>query len=121
MNDSKFSNFRIESEEHHIEKYWTTKEIFNFLNIDINSNIANSTQFEGGHLIFKSNKDSKEYFNEYKKIARFFDENLITDFYNKEKQIDGFNENRHDQSIFSTLSKLYGSSILKMKQNLKII
>ena len=22
-----------------------------------------------------------------------FDENLITDFYNKEKQIDGFNEN----------------------------
>ena len=56
LNDSKFSNFRIESEKKHIEKYWTTKEIFNYLNIDINSDIANSTQFEGGHLIFKSNK-----------------------------------------------------------------
>ena len=118
LNDSKFSNFRIESEEHHIEKYWTTKEIFNFLNIDIDSNIANSTQFEGGHLIFKSNEDSKEYFNEYKKLLDF-DENLITDFYNKEKQIDGFNENRHDQSIFSTLSKLYGSEYIKNETKFK--
>tara|TARA_A100000164_G_C21935085_1_gene787663 strand:- start:507 stop:1316 length:810 start_codon:yes stop_codon:yes gene_type:complete len=107
INDSKFSNFRIESEKQNIEKNWTTKEIFRYFDTDVDSEIGNSTQFEGGHLIFKSNNDSVEYFQEYKKLLKA-DLNLITDFYNNSKQIDGFQENRHDQSIFSMLSKIRG-------------
>ena len=38
---------------HHIEKIWTIKEIFDYFNIDINSNISNTGQYVGGILIMK--------------------------------------------------------------------
>ena len=37
---------------------------------------------------------------------------MITDFYNDTDQHDGFIENRHDQSIFSLLSKKHGGVIV---------
>ena len=39
------------------EKHYTTKEIFNYFNVDINSSIANSGQILDGILIMKKNKD----------------------------------------------------------------
>ena len=38
--------------------------------------------------------------------------NLITDLYSSEVQIDSFVEHRHDQSIFSLLSKKYSSFVI---------
>lgn len=107
LNSSIHSNFRIESEPHHLEKEWTTKELFNYFKINSDSKIGNSTQYEGGHMIFKSNKETRDYLNEYEEILRY-DQKLITDFYNSKNQQDFFIENRHDQSIFSLLSKTRG-------------
>lgn len=107
LNDSKHSNFRIMSEKQNIEKYWTSKELFNYFNIDLKSNIANTTQFEAGHMIFKNNEETRDYINEFKKVV-IVDENLINDTYNSSPQIEGFNSVRHDQSIFSLLSKIHG-------------
>lgn len=106
LNSSIHSNFRIESESHHLEKSWTTKELFNYFKININSEIGNSTQFEGGHMIFKNNNETREYLKEYENILHY-DQNLITDFYNN-NQHGFFIESRHDQSIFSMLSKTRG-------------
>lgn len=41
----------------HTEKQYTTKEIFNYFNIDINSEYANSGQILDGILIMKKNKN----------------------------------------------------------------
>ena len=112
LNDSNYSNFRICSEKQYIEKYWTSKELFNYFNIEIDSDIGNSTQFEAGHMIFKNNTQTKEYLSRFMNVLKA-DVELITDRYNSTSQIDGFNFVRHDQSIFSLLSKIYGCVSVK--------
>ena len=37
----------------HLEKHWTTKEIFNYFSVNINSDIGNSGQLVGGIIIIK--------------------------------------------------------------------
>ena len=51
------------------------------------------------------------FFQDYRKILNS-DHNLITDFYS-DKQHETFVANRHDQSIFSLLGKIYNSHILE--------
>jgi hypothetical protein len=115
------SNYGIISfQMHHIEKKWTTKEIFNYFNITIESNYGNSGQYVGGILIMKKCKHIYDILDIYKKVL----ENnmyLFTDKYNKEKQINVFKENRHDQSIFSIIRKIYGSIILNDETDKKNI
>lgn len=111
LNSSNFDNLRFEIGENFIEKYWTSKEIFNYFNIDLNNNLANTPQLVGGHLFFIKSKDTFDFFNEFKNTITF-DPYLITDKYNT-NQINGFIENRHDQSILSLLSKKFGGEILK--------
>lgn len=80
------------------------------LNINLNSKIATTTQLQAGVMFFKKNNTNLEFFEDYKKILNS-DQNLITDFYNNiQNKI--FIENRHDQSIFSLLGKIYNSHIL---------
>lgn len=89
------------------EKYYTTKEIFNYFNVDINSGIANSGQILDGILIMKKNK------NLIKKNQMWYDviyKNtlLFTDYYNN-LQEPYFIANRHEQSIFSIIRKIHKS------------
>ncbi len=111
LNDSNFGNLRFESKKEHVEKKWTSRELFDYFNIDLNSDTANTTQLLGGHLLFKKNEHTFNFLNEFKKVIKY-DNKLITDFYSK-NQIDEFIENRHDQSIMSLISKLYGGEILE--------
>jgi len=109
--DSQFSNLRMQCEQGFIEKNYTYKELFDYFDISQDSQFGNSLQLQAGHMFFKKNRDSKDYFNQYRKIL---DENieLITDSYNQKNQIDSFIENRHDQSIFSLLSKINGAEVI---------
>jgi len=91
-----------------IEKHWTTKNIFDYFNIDINSDIANSPQLEATNMIFRKNKHLFNLLNEFINLLDT-DRYLITDKYNSSQRYEKFVENRHDQSIFSLLSKIYGS------------
>jgi len=90
----------------YLEKYWTTKEIFNFFDINLDSEIANSNQYLAGHLIMKKTESLLEQFEKFNELLNF-NNLLITDKYDK-NQIPGFVQNRHDQSIFSLISKIYG-------------
>ena len=51
------------------EKVWTTKEIFEYFEIDVDNdlenNIANSGQYLGGVLILKKNEHLKKYMERY--------------------------------------------------------
>ena len=93
-------------------KVWTVKELFNYFDIDINSDIANSPQLVGGILILKKCENSLKILDEYGKVLDY-DQKLITDFYNNKEQYSFFRENRHDQSIWSLLRKKYGSVLLE--------
>lgn len=123
INDSAYGNFRIECEPHFIEKEWTSKQIFDYFQINQESEIGNSVQLEGGHMIFKKNDHTIHYLEQFRKIIEH-DQLLITDFYNKTNQINQFVENRHDQSIFSMLSKINGCESIanetEFKNNPKI-
>ena len=59
-------------------------------------------------MIFKKNKHSNDLLNEFINLLDT-DRYLITDKYNSIQKYEKFIENRHDQSIFSLLSKIYGS------------
>ena len=62
--------------------------------------------------------------DEYKKLLNY-DPYLITDKYNMNHQIEGFNENRHDQSVFSLIVKTKisknDSTAFKIIQSKKIL
>tara|TARA_B100001094_G_scaffold332433_1_gene404446 strand:+ start:2369 stop:3085 length:717 start_codon:yes stop_codon:yes gene_type:complete len=100
----------ISFQMNHIEKKYTTKEIFKYFNISLDSDIANNGQFLGGIRIMKKNNNlinliNKEYDTLYQNSL------LFTDYYNNNQESD-FIDNRHEQSIFSIIRKIYGSIIL---------
>lgn len=94
----------------HKEKEWTTKQIFDYFSIDINSEFANTGQYVGGILVIKKNDHSKMILDKY--IRALYDNPVMfTDYYNK-NQCKEFIDNRHDQSVFSLLRKKYGSVVI---------
>lgn len=93
------------------DKVWSVKQLFDFLKIDINSEIAGTPQYPATILIMKKCQHSLKILDEYIKVLSY-DQKLITDFYNDKGQGNFFRENRHDQSIWSLLRKKYGSIVL---------
>jgi hypothetical protein len=101
----------------HYEYEWTSKQIFDYLNIGTNSNIARSNQYSANTFIMTKNNISLGIVNDFLKLLEF-DRNLITNKYDDYDQVSGFKENRHDQSILSTLSKVYEVDVvLDQEQN----
>ena len=90
-----------------IEKTYTTKQIFNYFNLSLDSNIANTSQIAGGLLIIRKGNNYHKYFDLFNKVINH-DPYLITEKYNKE-QASFFIDSRHDQSIFSIVRKILGS------------
>ena len=101
----------ISFEMNYIEKEWTTKQLFNNLDIDMDSDIANSGQYVGGILIMKKTEHTLMIFNKCIELLNN-DQNLITDIYNSDQNT-YFKENRHDQSILSLIRKKYNSIVIK--------
>jgi len=93
-----------------IEKNYTTIEIFNYFNIEINSDIANNGQYVGGILIMKKNTHLLKIMDLYTK-ALYDNPLLFTDHYNINQHKE-FIANRHDQSVFSIIRKIHGSVII---------
>ena len=112
LNSSKYGNLMFENPSVYIEKAWTTKRLFDYFEIDTDSEIANTPQLMGGHLLFKNNDHTKSYMKLYMDCLEY-DQKLITDYYNSENNHQGFIENRHDQSIWSLLTKSFGGNIIK--------
>lgn len=106
VSESSFLRFQIKEKE----KYWTSKEVFEELGIEIDSEIGNSNQLAGGIIFIKNNYESKEFFKKFFDIVEK-NPNLITDYY-QDNQIKDFKSPRHDQSILSILGKSMNSIVL---------
>lgn len=89
--------------EHH-EKIWTTKEIFNYFNVENDTNITDTGQILDGIIIMKKNKNTTNLNNIWYNVI-FYNPLLFTDYYNN-KQEKYFKDNRHEQSIFSVIRKM---------------
>lgn len=104
----------------HLEYVWTTKQVFDFFDVELDSEIAQSPQLHGGG-VFMKNCDHANFIFQTSLDTLRADRNLFTDYYadwskgkpQKQGQIKGFIENRHDQSIFSVVCKKYGAELLK--------
>jgi hypothetical protein len=94
----------------HLEHIWTTKEIFDYLQISDCSNITHTGQYIATVIFIKKNYHSRLVIE---KIFQLLHDNplLITDIYNH-TQKNTFEDHRHDQSIFSVFRKMYGSIII---------
>jgi hypothetical protein len=102
----------ISFQMHHLpERNFTTKEIFQYFKVDLNSDYCTSGQIVGGILIMKNTEKMMKIIDECINVLRK-DHLLVTDYYNKRKQYGGFRDNRHDQSILSLVRKKHGSIIL---------
>ena len=95
-----------------IERNYTSKKIFDYLDVDINSDIANNSQTMATILILKKNSKTIKLVEIWNNVL-YNDPLLFTDAYNKkEMNHKDFIDNRHDQSIFSIIRKKNGSLML---------
>jgi hypothetical protein len=94
------------------EKKWTTKEIFDYFDLKVDSKIGKSGQINATVLVMKKCDYLKQLLDKYGKVLDD-DMWLFTDKYNGEKQCGIFRDNRHDQSVFSMIRKIYGSIVLR--------
>lgn len=100
-----------------LEKWWTTKEIFEYFDLDPDGIEANSGQFVGGVFILRKNKNSEEYIKKLVGIT-LTQSNLYTDVNNLNgRQMVWFKDNRHDQSISSLLRKKHGSIVIPIDES----
>ena len=95
----------------HIEKHFTTKQIFDYFNVRSDSDIANSGQILGGIRVMKKNKNLIQMISLESKTL-YDNALLFTDHYNGKGQAPYFRENRHEQSITSLLRKKMGSVVI---------
>jgi hypothetical protein len=108
-NDCGVISFQINQ---HLEKIWTTRQIFEYFNIKIDSDIPNSGQIINTVLIMKKNPCLLTQIDVwYKTLCD--DPLLITDHYNGMDQLSCFKDNRHEQSIFSVIRKQYNPILLE--------
>jgi hypothetical protein len=90
----------------HLESKWTKRDAFVLM--ECNSEIFyNTNQRLGGFVLFKKSNLSVEFVNNWLMFAQ--DERILTDIDNQSgfDNFSDYNEHRHDQSVFSLLTKKY--------------
>lgn len=90
----------------HIEKHWTKRDCFQLLECD-SSVITDSKQRLGGFSLWKKTDFSIKFVSEWLRYAQ--DERILTDMENQlgMPNYENYEAHRHDQSIFSLLTKKY--------------
>lgn len=85
---------------------YTKADLFEYFGKLNDKNITHTAQFSAGNIFLKKDQQSLDFLNDWKNIfEKRFD--LVDDTKSKIQNFENFIENRHDQSIFSILSKMY--------------
>lgn len=99
----------------YLERQWTKGDIFSHFGIKERDDIVNSNQIQATIILIRKCKKAVDFVNEWVKT---WEDNfsLIDDTPSQSPNFADFIENRHDQSIFSVLGKLYGITLLSYKE-----
>jgi hypothetical protein len=101
----------------HAEEVYTTDAIFKYFNITPETalwkQVAQTGQFVGGLLVMRKTPQLESILAMYNQTL-YDDPYLFTDYYNTATKAKrgNFNENRHDQSVFSVIRKLFPNDTL---------
>ena len=90
----------------YFENEWTKGDVFAYYNVLDDRSFTHTTQFESGIIFFKKSAMSVQFVKDWQK-AYDDDYSLATDSPSRVPNFEGFQENRHDQSIYSILGKKY--------------
>lgn len=94
----------------HIEKFWTKRDVFKKLGLT-SSEFTDTPQRMASFMVFKGTEYAKNLVREY--LTLCCDSDLILDSANSDGWVEpGFKDHRHDQSIWSLLTKKYGITML---------
>ena len=104
--DMVIDNEKLCFELPYIEKAWTKSDLFNYFNVLDDKNITDTFQRPSGAFWFVKNDVNMEFIKKWLQVY-YDDFSLIDDTPSKLKNSSIFVENRHDQSVFSILSKIY--------------
>ena len=117
LNNSDYGviDFEMQEDFNQVKKQ-CTKQVFDYFNIDTNSEIVNRGGCVPGVLIIKKNKHIQLILDEFIKVLDF-DNNLVTDNYNSMPQHTSYWEHRHDQSIFTCLFIKHGAINIKRNES----
>jgi hypothetical protein len=86
------------------EKHWTKKDLFIKLNL-LDDKYTETTQRQAGTNMFLINDTTRKLVNEWYELSCEY--HNIDNSPSKNENFPGFKEHRHDQSIFSLLTKKY--------------
>ena len=89
-----------------LEKSWNKADLFSYLDIDPEGEIANSGQILGGIMLFKKTPESVQLVDDWLALCENY--HLVDDSPSLLQNSSTFIEHRHDQSIFSLLAKSRG-------------
>ena len=95
------------SEMEHLEKYWAKGDLLDFLEVRNDKSITHTGQRQGGVVFYRKSKQSLSFVEKWLSICEDHPD-LLDDSKSRSPNFDGFREHRHDQAIFSVLSKTYG-------------
>lgn len=94
---------------HWVEAHYTKSDLFDYFDKLKDKNITDTPMRPATICIFEKNDINLEFVNKWLQV--FYDDfSLVDDTPSKLPNLDGFIENRHDQSVFSILSKIYNAS-----------
>ena len=88
------------------EIYWNKKDLLIRLNMENNEEALHTNQYQANPLLLYKCPRTTEMINEWCHVATS-DYHLIDDSPSVEPNFEGFQQHRHDQSIFSLLCKKY--------------
>ena len=94
-----------------LDKYWTKADLFKYFNVLDNKEITDTNTRFATAIIMKKTDKNIRLVNDWLKVF-YTDFSLADDTPSEIKNLDGFIEHRHDQSIFSILSKLYNAKVI---------
>jgi len=94
----------------HLERHHTKRDIFRHMNVDI-PEVRDTPQRMASFMCFRGTEEAKSIVSEYMSLCCNI--HLITDSPNSDGWLEpDFIDNRHDQSIWSVLTKKYRITIL---------
>lgn len=99
----------------HVEKSWTKSDLFNYFNVLDNKNITDTFQRAATSFLLLKNDINLNIVNKWLQVY-YDDFSLADDTPWKISNSEKFIENRHDQSIFSILSKIYNFYAISYKE-----
>lgn len=93
----------------HYEKDWVKGDLFDFFDVRTNRSVTHTGQRQGGVVFYRKSKQSLGFVEEWLHICQNRVD-LLDDSPSRSSNFEGFREHRHDQAIFSVLSKIQGAS-----------